>query len=72
VSKRINPEIERINGLCREQMKSLHERLEALGAKVRDEQGMLIPMPQESDRDKIMFLAGQLSLALFIQGATTQ
>jgi hypothetical protein len=60
----------RIHDFCKDQVASLYEQLEALGAKVRDERGMLIPIPQENDRDKIMYLAGQLSLALFIQGAT--
>jgi len=59
-----------INEMCKETVKRLNKEMEDLGAAVRDEAGALIPQPKTT-QDKIMFLAGQLSLALFIQGATS-
>lgn len=59
-----------INTLCKDQIARLYEQMEQLGAVVKDEYGHKIPQP-ETDRDRIMFAAGQVSLAAFIQGATT-
>lgn len=59
-----------VNEMCKETVKRLYKEMEDLGATVRDEAGALIPSPK-TDQDKIMFLAGQVSLALFIQGATS-
>lgn len=61
--------LDQINVLCKDQVRRLYESMEKLGAEVKDESGRIIPQPQ-TDRERIMFAAGQVSLALFIQGAT--
>lgn len=63
--------LQSINELCKETIKRLYDEMESMGAKVRDEAGLLIPLPTPTAQDQIMFRAGQLSLALFIQGATS-
>ena len=63
--------LQRINVLCKEQVKNSHQKMDDLGAKVQDANGsVVIPQP-ENDRDKIMFAAGQMSWALIIQGVTS-
>lgn len=61
--------LDQINVLCKDQVRRLYEDMEKLGAVIKDEHGNKIPQPQ-TDRERIMFAAGQVSLALFIQGAT--
>lgn len=64
--------VRQVNTLCKDQVEKLYAQIEALGGVdlVRDEHGRKIPQPQ-TERERIMFAAGQISLALFIQGATT-
>ena len=59
----------RINKLVTDMALDLNKKMAELGATVADEHGPIIPQP-ESDRDKIMFMAGQVSLASFMIGAT--
>jgi len=61
--------VKQINVLCKDQIDRLPEQMAALGAIVKDEHGSIIPQPQ-TDRERVMFAAGQLSLAFFIYGAT--
>lgn len=63
-------QLKSINEMCKETVKRLYKEMEDLGATVRDEAGAIIPQPKTT-QDQIMFRAGQLSLALFIQGATS-
>jgi hypothetical protein len=57
--------IKNINEFVKEHIKSLNEKIVELGGKINE-----IPQPK-TDQDQIMFNAGQKSLALFIQGATS-
>ena len=61
--------LERIHILMSESVKRLQKEMADLGAEVEDEHGAKIPQAV-SDRDKIMFKAGEQSLALFIMGVT--
>jgi len=62
--------IDRINGFMQETVARLYDDIEKLGTKVQDELGHLLPQPQ-NDRERVMFLSGQISLGLFVQGATS-
>lgn len=62
--------IERINGFMEETVTRLYKEIEKLGTKIQDEQGHMLPQPQ-NDRERVMFLAGEISMALFVQGATS-
>lgn len=61
--------VEQINGFMEETIARLYKEIEEYGVKVRDQFGHLLPQPQ-NDREKLMLLTGQISLALFVQGAT--
>jgi hypothetical protein len=61
---------ERLNVFAKETVENIYKDMEKLGANIRDDHGKLIPNPQ-NDQEKIMFLAGQVTLALFLQGATS-
>jgi len=62
--------IKRINGFMKESVDRSYQKIENLGTPIRDERGRLLPQPQ-SDREKVIFLSGQISMALFVQGATS-
>lgn len=61
--------IQRINRLMQETVDKFYQEIENLGTTIRDEHGHLLPLPQ-NERERVMYLSGQISMALFVQGAT--
>lgn len=68
--ERLQTKALRLHGLTTKAVNDVYEKMEKLGANVSDERGRLIPQPQ-NDREKIMFLAGQATFALFFKGAVS-